>query len=339
MARILLTGATGYIGGETLHQLATSGAKYAITCLVRPQKASLIARAYPSVRIAEGDLDDVEIVEKEASEADIVIHLASTKHVPSCNAIIRGLSTTGRSAPGYWIQMSGASLFSAEEIKSDTYGEAAGKFYDNLKDADEIRSIISSSPSRVVDNLVLAQQPSSIKTALVVGPLIYGRGRGPGNTRSIQGPESAKYTLQQGQGFRLSAGKSVWSNVHVRDVGSLICLLVSAATAKKEGIWNQDGIYLPENGHMAFGDLTALIAKEAHRQGFIQSPTVEKVINPADGDEITPHAAILLGTNAKLVESRARRDLGWQPSGFSLEDEVADMVTREAKDLGLEAHM
>ncbi|OQU95850.1 hypothetical protein CLAIMM_02015 [Cladophialophora immunda] len=213
--------------------------------------------AYPSVRIAEGDLDDVEIVEKEASEADIVIHLASTKHVPSCNAIIRGLSTTGRSAPGYWIQMSGASLFSAEEIKSDTYGEAAGKFYDNLKDADEIRSIISSSPSRVVDNLVLAQQPSSIKTALVVGPLIYGRGRGPGNTRSIQGPESAKYTLQQGQGFRLSAGKSVWSNVHVRDVGSLICLLVSAATAKKEGIWNQDGIYLPENGHMAFGDLTA----------------------------------------------------------------------------------
>jgi nucleoside-diphosphate-sugar epimerase len=85
----------------------------------------------------------------------------------------------------------------------------------------------------------------------------------------------------------------------------------------------------------AFRDLTALVAKEAHRQGFIQSPAAEKVIDPADGDEITPHAAILLGTNAKLVESRARRDLGWQPTGPSLEDEIADIVKCEAKDLGL----
>ncbi len=48
-----------------------------------------------------------------------------------------------------------------------------------------------------------------------------------------------------------------------------------------------------------------------------------------------PHAAVLLGTNAKLAESKARRDLEWQPKGGILDDEVPGMVQREAERLGL----
>ena len=85
----------------------------------------------------------------------------------------------------------------------------------------------------------------------------------------------------------------------------------------------------------SFGELTSLIAKEAHEQGFIKSPSVDTIIDPKDGDQIMPHAAVLLGTNAKLAESKARRDLQWQPQGGILEDEVPRVVRREAESLGL----
>lgn len=141
-------------------------------------------------------------------------------------------------------------MFSGPDIKEGRYGEPGSKIYDDLKDTFEIRSTIIENPKRVVDNLILAQDPSKIKTALVVGPLIYGVGRGPVNTRSIQAPEIARITLQQRQGFRLGAGLSCWSNIHSHDLSSLFLALLDAAVDGRSGLWNEDGIYLPENGKM-----------------------------------------------------------------------------------------
>lgn len=34
---------------------------------------SVVSEAYPNVRIVEGDLDDIELVEREARDADVVL--------------------------------------------------------------------------------------------------------------------------------------------------------------------------------------------------------------------------------------------------------------------------
>lgn len=141
-------------------------------------------------------------------------------------------------------------MFSGPDINEGRYGQPCSKVYDDLKDAIEIRSIIAGNSKRVVDNLVLAQAPSKIKTALVAGPLIYGVGRGPVNSRSIQAPEIARITLQERQGFRLGAGLSCWSNIHIHDLSSLFLTLLDAAVDGRPGLWNEGGIYLPENGRM-----------------------------------------------------------------------------------------
>lgn len=138
-------------------------------------------------------------------------------------------------------------MFSGPEIKAGTYGEAGGKTYDDVDDCKEVVDLIKASPTRVVDNIVLAQDSRAIKTALIPGPMIYGLGQGPVNVRSIQGPEMAKYTIQNGACFAVGKGDSVWSNVHVRDLGSLFALLLKAAI-DGIGSWNEQGIYLPENG-------------------------------------------------------------------------------------------
>lgn len=146
--------------------------------------------------------------------------------------------------------MSGASMFSGEDISQGTYGEPPSRTWNDLKDTKEIRSTILNSSARVVDHLVLAQDPAKVKTALISGPLIYGTGKGPGNTRSIQTPEMARVTLQKGEGFRVCAGKSVWSNIHISDLGLLFERLLNAAVEQKTDCWNENGVYAVENGKM-----------------------------------------------------------------------------------------
>ena len=72
------TGASGLVGGEALHQIASKDSGHQISCLVRDaEKASIIKKAYPDVRIVEGDLDSVDIIRKEAKDADVVFRVST----------------------------------------------------------------------------------------------------------------------------------------------------------------------------------------------------------------------------------------------------------------------
>lgn len=177
---------------------------------------------------------------------------AATGHAASAQAIADGLQARQEETqrPGHWIQISGATLFSAHEINLGRFGYATDDTYDDVKDQKRIMSVFQKNSNRVVDNLVVTQSPSSIKTALIVGPLIYGIGRGPMNQRSIQAPEIAKATLKLGHGFTLNGGKNIWSNIHVQDLAGLVSLLVGVAKDGKEGFWNKDGIFNVENGEL-----------------------------------------------------------------------------------------
>ena len=253
-----------------------------IRCLVRDvKKAQLIVDAFPSVEVVEGDLDDSALIEKEARACDIAFHLASTKHEGSSKAIAAGLSHAERKSPGYWIQMSGASLFATPEIKANKYGEASEKVYDDVDDAKEILEIIRSNPARVVDILVLSQDPSKVKTALIPGPMIYGTGHGPVNIRTIQGPEVAKYALQNNGTYMVGKGESIWSNVHIHDLGKLFTLLLQAAVEKREGLWNENGIFFPENGAMVSFSIVLVTQLTEGRAlvrclGILQRPPTDK---------------------------------------------------------------
>jgi len=59
-----------------------------------------------------------------------------------------------------------------------------------------------------------------------------------------------KTTLKLGHGFKLGDWLNIWSNIHVQDIASLVCSLVSAAMEKKDGVWNEGGVYNVEHGEM-----------------------------------------------------------------------------------------
>ena len=68
------TGVTGYIAGDALYVLSKAHPEYEYAALVRTkEKANLVQKEYPSVRIVLGGLDDDEILKKESAEADVVL--------------------------------------------------------------------------------------------------------------------------------------------------------------------------------------------------------------------------------------------------------------------------
>ncbi|KAL4865531.1 hypothetical protein BDV12DRAFT_174500 [Aspergillus spectabilis] len=339
MTKVFLTGASGYIGGAALQKIAESHPDVQIAALVRDTtKGAIIKKEFPNVEIVEGDLNSEAIIEEQAANADVVMNLAATNHPLSANAIQRGLTRTSRKRPGYWIQISGATMVAAEEIKAGRYGHVSDKIYDDIVDIEAVRSLIRANPARAVDNLILAQDHAVIRTALIAGPCIHGVGTGPVNKRSIQAPEIARNTLQGKKGFRLGKGENVWGYIHIADLGGLFAALLGAAIQGRSDVWNENGLYFPENGKVVFKDLYSAIAAEAKTQGFIDSNDVEE-ITADEANALSPHAAAVWGTNANLTSSRAQAQLNWKPASYRPRylDDVPTIVQIEARRLGLTA--
>lgn len=135
---------------------------------------------------------------------------------------------------------------------NNAYGESSNKVYSDVDGIDEVRGLIGKyASSRLVDNFILnlSKSSSGPKTAAVFPPLIYGRGRGPVNQRSVQVPELAKATLQRRGAIQVGKGQSIWSNVYITDISQIFVQLVEKAVQGEEGdFWNENGLYFAENG-------------------------------------------------------------------------------------------
>ncbi|KAL4964616.1 uncharacterized protein BDV14DRAFT_200671 [Aspergillus stella-maris] len=338
MTRIFLLGATGYIGGEVIHELSTTHPEYEIAALVRnPEKAKNVTAAYPQVRVVNGDLDNADVIEEEARKSDIVIHAASNKHLPSVEAIARGLK--GR-RNAYYIQVTGASVLGGPEIDNDSYGEPSDDIHNDLDGIQAVREKITAYPNRrVVDNFILNLKGSGPKTAIIFPPIIFGKGRGPGNQRSIQVPSIAKNALQRKQAAYVGRGLAKWGAIHVADLASLFGKLVERAVASGEDegdgeVWDENGLYFVDNGEMSFKDIAALVADEVHKLGYADKPGLTQSITPQECDsEFFAHGAVVLGTNARGRALRARKLLGWEPVKGTLEEYIPETVAIEARSL------
>lgn len=65
---------TGYIAGDALYELYQKHPDYEYAALVRSQdKADIVKKAFPNVRIVLGGNDDSELLKEEAAKADIVL--------------------------------------------------------------------------------------------------------------------------------------------------------------------------------------------------------------------------------------------------------------------------
>ncbi|VUC25204.1 unnamed protein product [Clonostachys rosea] len=360
MSTIFLTGASGYIGGDLLDQLAKFHPELALRVLVRDvSQVDIIRQLYHDATIVQGSLDDTEIITKEALNADIVLNFAAYNHLGSARAIHRALverQTQGK--PAYWIQVSGASALAAAELEDPSRipGSASDTIWDDYEEIDALRSHIEKHPERrVVDNYVLsvARDTPQVKTAIVYPPLVYGSGNGPINQRSIQLPGLAKLTLERGRGVQVGSGLNRWGATHIGDISQLVVRLVEKALARVDDgrLWGSNGLYLagvtelvshPPRTYaelhadwcQTFQELSQRVATAASALGLARNSTVDG-ITAEEADNLLPWGGTLFGTNARGAGRRARELLGWKPAKGNIEEEIIYTVELEARQLGL----
>ncbi|KAL2070713.1 hypothetical protein VTL71DRAFT_13739 [Oculimacula yallundae] len=340
--KIFITGTTGYIGGDVMHTLYKAHPELSYTALVRnSDKGALVAAAFPKVKLVYGTLDDSSILEEESAKADIVIHTAdSSDHAGASKAIAKGIASGhSKEKPGFWLHLSGAGILCWKDMETETYGEAPSQQpYDDLERVEDLTSLPDSAFHRDVDKIVLGASSDVVKTAVLCPPTIYGAGRGPGNARSRQVYNLVKVTLEQSQAPQLGKGLTEWDNVNVHDLSDLFVLLTEAAITNKPDmdskLWGKEGYFLAENGHHVWGEVSKLVGKSAFEKGFIKEKET-KAMSSDEAKEAAGFEALSWGLNSKGFAKRARKYLGWKPSGRSLEDEIPFIIDGEAEILGI----
>ncbi|KAL7943165.1 hypothetical protein V8C42DRAFT_329874 [Trichoderma barbatum] len=346
--KVFVTGATGYVGGTAFDYIYNAHKDNEYTLLVRNEARGQVVKAkYPTVKFVYGALEDVDVIEQAAAEADIVVHTAdSSDHVPSALAIAKGLEK-GHTAekPGYWLHLSGTGILTWYDFVNGREGEPPlpEQKYHDINDIERIHNIDIRGPHRNVDKIVIEAAASpALKVAILCPPLLYGKGSGAGNTQSIQIPTLVDMTLSEGFAPIVGAGKNEWDYVHIDDLGDLYVKIFDATQDPSKNtnpeIFGPNGYFYCPYGTLSFTKIAERIAEEIKKQGFLTDVPL-KSVTFAEQVKLKGYAPVAetLGHNSKGVGERASKYLGWAPkqsASASVEDDVAAVVSQRAKQLG-----
>jgi nucleoside-diphosphate-sugar epimerase len=290
MTTLFLTGATGYIGGSLAARLVEAG--NCVRGLVRSREsADLLAGR--GIEPVLGDLDDSDLLTREARAADAVVNTASADHAASVRALIAGLAGSGKPL----LHTSGSSV-----IGEDARGQKGSAVV-----FDEDTPLVVNAMKqarRDIDLMVLGAAALGVRSAVICPGNIYGIGKGL-KPDSVQIPFLAANAREQGVVQIVGAGLNVWSNVHIDDVVDLYLLALAKAPA--------GAFYFAENGEASFGAIGAAIALRLGLAGVESLPPAVAAQRWGEAK-----AYFSLGSNSRVRARRARRELGWSPRHSSV---------------------
>ena len=299
--RVFITGATGYIGGSVAVKLIERG--HSITGLVRSEEKAAQLNARGIVPVL-GSLADAGAITQAAQAADAVINTASADDLFSVDAIIKGLA--GSKKP--FIHTSGSSVVS---------DRAAGEYSEAIFNEDSPPDPLPERMLRVaIDQTVLKSAQRGIRSVVIRPSLIYGRGHGL-NPDSIQIPHLIALARKHGIARHVGRGLNVWSHVHIDDVVDLYVRALDEAPACS--------LFYAENGEAPWKSLASAIGKLLGYGGETKDWPIDEAVREWGAGAITSY-----GSNSRVRALKARKMLGWNPSGPPMLDDVEHGSYREA---------
>ncbi|KAJ7495586.1 hypothetical protein FB451DRAFT_1360298 [Mycena latifolia] len=266
---VSLTEVEGYIGGAVLARfLAHSRANtFDITVLVRdPKKAAKFEEL--GVHAVVGSHSDAELVEKLASEAD-VIAMADCDDLGAAQATLKGLRKRHAQLGTRPILINTAS---SPKMHSNA------TVYDD-SDADQIETLAPTQIHRKVDLAITqADAEGYIKSYIILPAVIFGLATGRFVDLGLQNPHSMlipwliKTSLDRGQSCMVGEGKNVWSNVEINELTDLYVKLYDAIVEDEATGHGRNGYYFGANEEHSLYDVAKAIGEALVVLGKITSP-------------------------------------------------------------------
>jgi nucleoside-diphosphate-sugar epimerase len=284
--KVVLTGATGFIGSHVLADLDKHG--HEVIALVRDdtQAATVAARgATPAVV----DLYDRAAVARLLGQADGAIHTASPGDATSANldsavvdAVIDAFAGTGQP----YLQISGLWIYGANR---------------SITEASAFHAPAMVSWKEPIERRVLGAP--GLRGVVIVSSVAYGDGGG-----GIPGLLLGSPRDDAGNLIILGTGQQHWSTVHVADLAEFFRRVLEEDAAR--------GRYVVGNGvNPTVTELTEAAAVAVGAPGAV--PGSDDEARGRLGDYFAEVLLLDQGTDAV----RARAELGWYPAHPSLVDE------------------
>ncbi|KAL2836072.1 hypothetical protein BJX68DRAFT_274708 [Aspergillus pseudodeflectus] len=337
-AKILLTGATGFIGGSILTALLQSShssiQSSPITCLLRDaNRAALLTSTYGERvnPVVYNGLDDLETTTAVAAQHDLVINTTLGYHSASTKALLRGLAQRkDQSRRDVWfIHTSGTSNIGDKPITQP----AALKEFDDLVDdvyAYE-KALEAAEPyaQRTTElGVIDTGLELGVKTLVIMSPIIYGNGTGLFNKVSVH-TQYMKAMLEIGHAVVVGDGSGVWDHVHIADLAELYRLVV-LNILEQEGKalpTGKKGIIFSANGRHSWLEYSQLVADACYERGLLSERKVTGLTLKEAAETLLPRlgfATNVFGkeqlkltaegfcSNERTVANVAR-SIGWNP--------------------------
>jgi nucleoside-diphosphate-sugar epimerase len=284
--KVVLTGATGFVGSHVLADLYKHG--HEVTALVRDdaQADTVAARGATPVVV---DLYDRPAVARLLGRADGAIHTASPGDATSAgldsamvDAVTGAFAGTGRP----YLQISGLWIYGANPA---------------ITEASPFNAPAMVAWKEPVERRVLGA--TDIRGVVIVSSVAYGDGGG-----GIPGLLLGSPRDDAGHLVILGTGRQHWSTVHAADLADFFRPALEDESAR--------GRYVIGSGaHPTVAELTQAAAVAAGAPGAV--PGSDDEARARLGDYFAEVLLLDQGTDA----ARARTELGWYPSHPSLSDE------------------
>jgi nucleoside-diphosphate-sugar epimerase len=243
MSKILLVGATGYVGGTVLSRLLQDTSplfkELQIHLLIRSEdQARTLQKAYGDrvYTILWSGLDDTAFIESTAAHYDLVINAGSGFIPAGATAFVDGLARrvgTGNSVP-WLIHTAGCTNLVDPTRKTREWNDQKDgrAIYDYIAELEKT----SPYPQRTAELAVLEKADSTgVNAVSVQAPCIFGEGTGLFNKQGLVIPLIMRYVIEHGYGFKLNDRANFdWVDFPMRE-GNCQSLTKCAGTCRRPG--------------------------------------------------------------------------------------------------------
>ncbi|KAH7370468.1 putative NAD dependent epimerase/dehydratase [Rhexocercosporidium sp. MPI-PUGE-AT-0058] len=293
--RFFITGATGYVGGAVTEQAIAQG--HTVHGLSRNEAGDAKLKALGAIPV-RGDLTSVDVLRKEAAEADAVCHLAYihdfTRNYDEILAIdaavMDALAEPLRGTDKALVTTSGTLV-----VEPDPEGGETDENAPPLKNP-----IVDRYSS---ESYALSKAKEGVRvSAIRLTPYVHGRGA------SGFIPMLMDNAAKSGEAVYIDDGATHTSGVNVDDAAAMYLLAVEKS--KPGDVWN-----CCETKSVSIKDLAGVVGE------VMKVPT--KSITREEATERGGHLLALILTLANRPSNKkAMRELGWEPKHLDILEDV-----------------
>ncbi|KAF5024588.1 hypothetical protein F66182_3351 [Fusarium sp. NRRL 66182] len=338
--KILLTGATGYVGGTVLEHLVNAHDAVlkclTIDILVRSEDAA------KKLRSAYGDrvnpiqwtgLHDVNFIEHLASDYELIINAGSGFIPEGAQAFVRGLARRVQPdvSPPWLLQISGCTNLADRPLTQSPHPDREWSDADSSAVYEFLKSEDARDPysQRTTEVRVLSTaQETGVQAVSLNTPVIFGPGKGLFNQQGIIIPIVMRYVISHGHGFKLNETAN-WDWVHVEDLAEVFVLLTRTILEREDRAVGYipsgtNGIIFPAVGRALQTEIMQRCLDVAFDDGILprqntpSSKEIRQVPLQELADEvmagITDMAERGWAGTKSMKGTEAKRLLGWNPT-------------------------